>query len=80
MHKATHPSGGVDLSNPRYSRVKRLNHHGGDVCCVFVLCVAVSLVVHRKVREHNLKACILPYYKVSRHYLLPHIGLHHTLP
>jgi hypothetical protein len=39
--------------------------NGGDVCCVFVLCDAVSLVVCKKVPEHNLKLCIFSYYKVN---------------
>jgi hypothetical protein len=55
-----------------------LHHHGSDVSCVFVLCVVVSLMVCTKVPESNLKEQILPYYKVSRHCLVPHIGLHHT--
>ncbi len=40
--KATRPSGSVDSSNPHCWRGDRLHHHGGDVCCVFVLCVAIS--------------------------------------
>jgi hypothetical protein len=59
MPKATRPLGGVDSSNPRRWRSKRLNHHGDDVCCVFVLCVAISLIVCKKSPEHNLKVCIL---------------------
>ena len=55
MHKAARPSGGVGSSNPHHWRGKRLHHHGGDVCCVFELCVAVSLVMCKKVPEHNLK-------------------------
>ncbi len=61
MCQAARPSGGVDSSNPCRCRGKRLHHHGGDVCCVFVLCVAVSLVVCKKVSEYNLKVCVLPY-------------------
>jgi hypothetical protein len=37
MRKAAHPLGGMESSNPRCWRGKRLHHHGGDVCCVFVL-------------------------------------------
>jgi hypothetical protein len=79
MHKAARPSAGVDSSNPHRWRGKRPHHHGGDVHTVFVLCVAVSLIVCKKVPENNLKVQILPYYKVSRHYLVPHISLHHTM-
>ncbi len=42
MHKAVHPLGGVDSSNPCRLMGKWLHHHGGDDFCVFVLCVAVS--------------------------------------
>jgi hypothetical protein len=42
MRKAAHPSGGMESSNPRCWRGKRLHHHGGDVCCVFVLLWMVS--------------------------------------
>ncbi len=42
MCKAAHPLGGMDSLNPRRWRGKWLHHHGGDICCVFVLCVAVS--------------------------------------
>ncbi len=79
MRRAAHPSGGMDSSNPCRWRGKRLHHHGGDVCCVFVLCVVVSLVVCKKVPEHNLKVCILPYYKVSRCYFLAHPRVHHVI-
>jgi hypothetical protein len=47
-------------------RGKRLHCHGGDVCCVVLwLCAAVKLIACNKVPEHNLKVCILPYYKVN---------------
>jgi hypothetical protein len=42
IRKAALLLGGMDLSNPRCWRSWRLHHHGGDVCCVFVLCVVVS--------------------------------------
>jgi hypothetical protein len=45
MRKATCHSGGVDSLNQRRWRGKQLHHHGGDVCCVFVLCVW-SLTCH----------------------------------
>jgi hypothetical protein len=66
MRKAACLSGGVDSLNPRRWRGKRLHHHGGDVCCVFVSCVVVSLVVCKKVPEHNLKVNIFPYYNTIR--------------
>jgi hypothetical protein len=65
--------------NPHCWRGKRLHHHGGDVCCVFVLCDVVSLAVCKKGPEHDLKVRILPYYKVNRCYVLTHIGVHHSL-
>ena len=37
MRNASRLSGGVESSNPCHWRGKRLHHHGGDVCCVFVL-------------------------------------------
>jgi hypothetical protein len=80
MRKAAHHTGGMYSSNPRCWRGKRLHHHGGDVRCVVLwLCVAGSLVVRKKVPEHNLKVRILLYYKVNRHFLVPHIGMHHTI-
>ena len=42
MPKATNPLGGMDSSNPRHWRGWRLHHHSVGVCCVYVLCVAVS--------------------------------------
>jgi hypothetical protein len=42
MRKAARPLGSMDSSNPRRWRGKRLHHHGGDVSCVFVLCIAFS--------------------------------------
>jgi hypothetical protein len=70
MHKAARPPGGLDSLNPHRSRCTWLHHHGGDVCCVFVLCVAVSsgLQICKNLPEHNLKVHILLYYKVNRHY------------
>jgi hypothetical protein len=37
MRKAACPSGGMESSNPRRWRGKRLHHPGGDVRCVIVL-------------------------------------------
>jgi hypothetical protein len=37
MHKAIRHSDGVDSSNPGRWRGKRLYHHGGGVCWLFVL-------------------------------------------
>ena len=42
MCKITHPSGGVESSNPCQWRGERLHHHGGYVCCVFVFSVVLS--------------------------------------
>jgi hypothetical protein len=78
-HNPAHHLGSMDSSNPHHWRGTWLHHHGGDVLCVFFLCVAVSLVVCRKGPEHNLKVLILPYYEVNRHYVLTHIGMHHTI-
>ncbi len=68
MRKAACPSDGVD--------------HGGDVCCVFVLCVAVSSgCCHwyvKKYQKNNLTVNILPYYKVNRHYSVAHPCVHHA--
>jgi hypothetical protein len=72
MRKAACPSGGMDSFNPCYWRGKRLHHHGGDVCCVFVFCVTVSLGVCKQVPEHILKVPIWPYYKFNRCYSLAH--------
>jgi hypothetical protein len=55
MRKAAHPLSSMDLLNPHHWRGKRLHHHGVYVCCLFVLCSAVSLVVCKKVPEYNLK-------------------------
>jgi hypothetical protein len=83
MRKAACHLGGMDSSHPYCWRGKRLHHHGGDICCVFVFCVmrsllVVSLIVCKNVPEHDLKVCILPYYKVNRHYMLTHPHVHHT--
>ncbi len=37
MCKAARPLGGMESSNTCHWRGKQLHHHGGDVCCVFVL-------------------------------------------
>jgi hypothetical protein len=56
MCKAARPSVGMELSNPRRWRGKRLHHHGGDVCCVFVLLWMDSeLNVCKKWYKNNLK-------------------------
>jgi hypothetical protein len=44
MHKAAHPRGGMDSSNPRRPRDWRLHHHGGVVCLVIsAFCVLSDL-------------------------------------
>ncbi len=59
MCKAAHPLGGMESSNPRRWRGKRLHHHGGDVRCVFVLLWMDSwlheLNVCNKWYKNNLK-------------------------
>jgi hypothetical protein len=40
--KATHPSGGMDSSNPRRWRGERLQHHGDVVCHVVCAFCVVS--------------------------------------
>ena len=79
MRKATHPSGGVDSSNRRYWRGKRLCHHGDgvwkvvcDFCAVsqLVTCQLGSAYV-KNVPQHNLKMRL-------KCYFLSHTGVHHT--
>jgi hypothetical protein len=59
MRKASHPSGGMESSNPRHWRGKWLHHHGGDVRCVLVLLRMDSwhheLNVCKKWYKNNLK-------------------------
>ncbi len=56
MRKAAHPSGGVDSLNPHRWRGKRLHHHGGGVCWLFVLLWMDSW-------RHDLIVCKLWYKK-----------------
>ena len=75
MPKATNPLGGVDSSNPRHWRGWRLHHHSVGVCCVYVLCVAVSSGRHLScVDKYHTKTLRWGY----RHCLVGHPGLHHT--
>ncbi len=59
MRKATHHSDGVDSLNPRCWRGKRLHHHDGGVCWLFVLLWMDSwrheLIVCKKWYKNNLK-------------------------
>ncbi len=56
MCKAARPLGGMESSNPRRWRGKRLHHHGGDALCVFVLLWMDSeLNVCTKRYKNNLK-------------------------
>ncbi len=59
MRKATHPSGGVDSSNPCRWRGERLHHHDGGVCWIFVLLWIDSWclkpIVCKKWHKNNLK-------------------------
>jgi hypothetical protein len=54
MRKAARPLGGMDSLNPCRWRGKQLHHHGGDIHCVVLwLCVAVKLIVCKKVPEQG---------------------------
>ncbi len=59
MHKAARHSGSVVSSNPCHWRGKRLHHHGGGVCWLFVLLWMDSwrhkLIVCKKWYKNNLK-------------------------
>jgi hypothetical protein len=56
MCKAACPLGSMESSNPRRWRGKRLHHHGGDVCCVFVLLwMDLELNVCKNWYKNNLK-------------------------
>ncbi len=76
MRKAVRPSGGMESSNPRRWRGKRLHHHGGDVCCVFVLLWMDSwrhkLNVCKKWCKHNLKMRLMRSQSVPPR-LAPHL-------
>jgi hypothetical protein len=49
MCKAARPSSGMESSNPRHWRGKRLHHHGGEV--LLCVCVVVDgLVMSRAQR------------------------------
>jgi hypothetical protein len=75
MHKAACPSGGMESSNPRHWRGKRLHHHGGGVCWLFVLLWMDSwhheLIVCKNWYKSNLKM------RLKRYFLI-HVGMHHT--
>jgi hypothetical protein len=56
MCKATRPLGIMESSNPCRWRGKRLHHHGGDVCYVYVLLwMDLELNVCKKRYKNNLK-------------------------
>ncbi len=59
MRKAARHSGGMDSYNQHCWRGKRLHHHGGDVCHLFVLLWMDSwchdLIVCKKWYKNNLK-------------------------
>ncbi len=54
MCKAARPLGGMDSLNPRCWRDKRLHHHGGGVCWLFVL-------LWMDLWRHELIACKIWY-------------------
>jgi hypothetical protein len=73
--KAARLSGGMESLNPCRWRGKRLHHHGGGVCWLFVLLWMDSgcheLIVCKKWSKNNLKMRLM-------HYFLIHVGVHHT--
>ena len=73
MRKAAQPFGGMGSSTPRRQRGWRLHHHGGDVCCVFVLCVVML-----SGRRHSpyVEKIILRW--GYRCYIVRHPSLHHA--
>ncbi len=68
MPKAARPSGCMDSSN------HAIGGASGSITMVviFVVCLCCVLQSYlsyvKKVPEHNIKVCILPYYKVDRHF------------
>ncbi len=76
MHKAARHSDGVDSSNPCRWRGKRLHHHGGGVCWLFVLLWMDSwhheLIICKKWYKNNLKMRLMCYFLI-------HVGVHHTI-
>ena len=77
MRKAAHHLGGVVSLNPHRWRVKRLHHHGGGVCWLFVL-LWMELWRHETIvckfwykNNLSIRTCY-PSYLVS------HICVHHT--
>ncbi len=75
MHKAARLLGSMESSNPCCWRGKRLHHHGGGVCWLFVLLWIDSwfqeLIVCKKWYKNNLKM------RLTRYFLI-HVGVHHT--
>ena len=55
MRKAAHHLDGVDSLNLRRWRGKRLHHHGGGVCWLFVFSCCHELIVCKKWYKNNLK-------------------------
>ncbi len=75
MRKVARHSDGVDSLNPCCWRGKRLHHHDGGVCWLFVLLWMDSwhhkLIVCKKWYKNNRKMRLT-------HYFLIHVGVHHT--
>ncbi len=80
MRKAACPLGGVESSNPCCWRGERLHHHGGDVCCVFVLLWMDSwhlkLNVCKKWYKNNLKMRLTALLSAEPYPMVQKMGQH----
>ena len=63
-------------NKPTCWRAGRLQHHGGSVCCVFVLSVPVSSGCRHSSYVDKYHTITLR--RGLKYYFLSHIGLHHT--
>ncbi len=48
------------------------------LCCCVMQSLLIVVTCMYRVPEHNIKVCILPYYKVSGVIFLSHLRVHHT--